>query len=274
MIPRRAWLPGVLLLGAAMPAQNDGQTPAAQPTAKQDYETLTREYGAAQRALVDKYQQEVAKAKAAGETTMPAFDMGALAAEWVPRFQAGAAKYDRQDGAIRFLLWIAGNGKDADQDRAIATLIADHLTSPEFGEATAMIGRKSDRLGEARVRELLGEILAKNQDADVQAQALLARAKLVLERRPHTTGDGAEEPGGDDARKAAVAAAIADLERGIGKAQDGALKARLEGALFEQQHLQIGMSVPDIEGKDLDGVPFKLSDYKGKVVLLDFWGDW
>ena len=24
----------------------------------------------------------------------------------------------------------------------------------------------------------------------------------------------------------------------------------------------------------LDGKPFKLSDYKGKVVLLDFWGFW
>ena len=25
---------------------------------------------------------------------------------------------------------------------------------------------------------------------------------------------------------------------------------------------------------DLDGVEFKLSDYRGKVVFLDFWGDW
>jgi hypothetical protein len=31
---------------------------------------------------------------------------------------------------------------------------------------------------------------------------------------------------------------------------------------------------PDIAGTDLDGVDFKLSDYKGKVVMLDFWGDW
>ena len=30
----------------------------------------------------------------------------------------------------------------------------------------------------------------------------------------------------------------------------------------------------DIAGVDLDGVAFKLSDYKGKVIFLDFWGDW
>ena len=31
---------------------------------------------------------------------------------------------------------------------------------------------------------------------------------------------------------------------------------------------------PEIAGEDLAGVAFKLSDYRGKVVLLDFWGYW
>lgn len=36
----------------------------------------------------------------------------------------------------------------------------------------------------------------------------------------------------------------------------------------------IGNLAPDIEGEDTDGRPFKLSDYRGKVVVLDFWGHW
>ena len=43
---------------------------------------------------------------------------------------------------------------------------------------------------------------------------------------------------------------------------------------FEKEHLQLGMTAPDIEGEDLEGVKFKLSDYRGKVVVIDFWGNW
>ena len=38
--------------------------------------------------------------------------------------------------------------------------------------------------------------------------------------------------------------------------------------------LAIGKLAPEISGVDVDGRKFKLSDYRGKVVVLDFWGDW
>jgi predicted Zn finger-like uncharacterized protein len=38
--------------------------------------------------------------------------------------------------------------------------------------------------------------------------------------------------------------------------------------------INIGQLAQEIEGEDIDGVPFKLSDYRGKVVVLDFWGHW
>src|SRR5262249_54169152 len=44
--------------------------------------------------------------------------------------------------------------------------------------------------------------------------------------------------------------------------------------LFEIRHLTIGKVPPDIEGADQDGQPFKLSDYRGKVVLLYFWSEY
>ena len=38
--------------------------------------------------------------------------------------------------------------------------------------------------------------------------------------------------------------------------------------------LEVGNLAPEIIGEDIDGKKFKLSDYRGKVVVLDFWGDW
>jgi thiol-disulfide isomerase/thioredoxin len=37
---------------------------------------------------------------------------------------------------------------------------------------------------------------------------------------------------------------------------------------------QVGQPAPEIEGEDTDGKAFKLSDYRGKVVVLDFWASW
>ncbi len=48
-----------------------------------------------------------------------------------------------------------------------------------------------------------------------------------------------------------------------------AAQARME--LHGIRHLSVGKVAPDIKGPDQDGQTFKLSDYRGKVVLLYFW---
>ncbi|MCP4093279.1 MAG: redoxin domain-containing protein [Planctomycetes bacterium] len=40
------------------------------------------------------------------------------------------------------------------------------------------------------------------------------------------------------------------------------------------EDLKVGKAAPEIVGMGLDGKPMRLSDYRGKVVVLDFWGDW
>ncbi|MBM4069042.1 MAG: redoxin domain-containing protein [Planctomycetes bacterium] len=36
----------------------------------------------------------------------------------------------------------------------------------------------------------------------------------------------------------------------------------------------VGQPAPEITGQDIDGAPINLSDYRGKVVVLEFWGHW
>ena len=44
--------------------------------------------------------------------------------------------------------------------------------------------------------------------------------------------------------------------------------------LHEIRHLSIGKQALELEGLDQDGEAIKLSDYRGKVVLLYFWSEY
>jgi peroxiredoxin len=48
----------------------------------------------------------------------------------------------------------------------------------------------------------------------------------------------------------------------------------LAATRFMVKNLMLGREAPDIVGKDLDGVEFRLSDYRGKVVAIVFTGEW
>jgi peroxiredoxin len=51
------------------------------------------------------------------------------------------------------------------------------------------------------------------------------------------------------------------------------------GELAKQQlkslrTFSVGKKAPEIQGEDIDGVPFRLSDYRGRVVVLVFSANW
>jgi cytochrome oxidase Cu insertion factor (SCO1/SenC/PrrC family) len=54
---------------------------------------------------------------------------------------------------------------------------------------------------------------------------------------------------------------------------DGTVGRKAKNELFDQRYLSIHGAAPEVKGTDQDGKHFKLSDYKGKVVLLDFWSE-
>jgi peroxiredoxin len=49
------------------------------------------------------------------------------------------------------------------------------------------------------------------------------------------------------------------------------LRQRAEKSLHYLEHLYVGAPAPETAGRDLDGKPLRLADYRGKVVLLSFW---
>ncbi|MEM7233394.1 MAG: hypothetical protein AAF517_14545 [Planctomycetota bacterium] len=139
-------------------------------------------------------------------------------------------------------------------------LLADHIQDKAIGEIAPSIGFLAYRGGAVRKKaiEALQAISKSAKDGEVKASAIYWRAYAIM-----------ETPSSDEERKGVLKELTYVIEHG-----DERTKARASGLRFEMTKLQVGMVAPDIEGKDLDGVAFKLSDYRGKVILLDFWGHW
>ena len=104
-------------------------------------------------------------------------------------------------------------------------------------------------------------LLAKHKDekTDDVAQILLMKAMLYQQvLRDATKGDALVEQLQRDFPNSQPAKAMKQ------QAESGKLRA----ALVEGSHF------PDFDVKDTAGKPLAIANYKGKVVLLDFWATW
>lgn len=257
----------LLTCSPVLPAQEEDKDGGVPAEAQEQYQKLTVLFAQARSDAVAAWREEArkqAEAREAGGTVkaMRMFSMDPIVKEFLPRFQEAAAKHAGSEGAVPFLIWVVSN---AQNDRealkaALDTLISSHLESAQLTAVAARLGGLASVVGAERSAELLALLIEKSPHADVQAQALLSRGEQVFE---------AEETSEPEREAAKV-----DLRRASELAQSPGIAGRARGILFEQEHLQVGMVAPDIEGADLDGVSFKLSDYRGKVIMLDFWGDW
>lgn len=259
----RPVLAALLLLWtpAAICAQQ-GEAPAAvQQDAESAYNALVK---GLQKAVGDWRAEAIKKVKEAQEKgePMPALAMAPPTGEFIGKAQELAAQWAGKDEAIQFLTFVVKNASNERNavKKAVQTLAADHVGSAAIGDALPFLQMAALRFGaKENVLSLLGAVVDGNKHEACVAQALITRGQLRL-----TLAQSDEDR----------AAATADLRRVAEVTKDEDLLAEAKDALFEIEHLQVGCTAPDIVAKDTDGVEFKLSDYRGKVVLLDFWGFW
>lgn len=130
--------------------------------------------------------------------------------------------------------------------------------------------------------QFLSKVLEVNPHRKVQAQACISLAQFLNERlrvlqlvedRPSLTQRYQKLFGKDYLKKLKQATSAKRVEALFERATTfgGAIGTRAKSALYEIRHLSIGKVAPEIAGKDQDGKSFKLSDYRGKVVLVYFW---
>ncbi len=129
--------------------------------------------------------------------------------------------------------------------------------------------------GEATLRR----VLKLNRHRSVQAHARLALARMLYadadsfrdydpSRSHHNQFARFTVPQVREAE-----ALFVELDGKYANVADGPRTVRdaVGPLLNDLRTLVVGKVAPDIIGKDLDGHPMKLSDYRGRVILIEFW---
>lgn len=148
---------------------------------------------------------------------------------------------------------------------ALSALTTDHLQSETLGNVAANLRFSAPMIGEEKVLLALRKIAQGSPHRKVQATALYSLAAVLGEER------APDDPRLAEAKKVlAELASYDDVE-----SPDGRSYAKSAAALlFSFENLSPGRPCPDFHAVDAEGASFKLSDYRGKVVLVDFWGFW
>jgi AhpC/TSA family len=121
---------------------------------------------------------------------------------------------------------------------------------------------------------LLRSLLEKDKRRDVQGVACLALAMSLKERADQIPDARTKDREKLSKESEQLFERAIETYGDVKTAFRGTVADQAKGVLFELKFLSIGKPVPDIEGEDGDSKKFKLSDYRGKVVMLDFWGHW
>lgn len=149
---------------------------------------------------------------------------------------------------------------------ALNALTTDHAQSEALAGLAGNLRYTSAALGEERVLQTLRDIAGRSPHRSVRAAALYSLGAVL----------GDERPAGDP-RIAEAKAVFAELQKDFADVKQSESRSYADAAsvfVFALENLAVGRPCPDFEALDAEGAGFRLSDYKGKVVLVDFWGFW
>jgi outer membrane protein assembly factor BamD (BamD/ComL family) len=123
-----------------------------------------------------------------------------------------------------------------------------------------------------RIIGVLREAADRKKDYDY----LITKSKFLLEKSPDSEvkmraqfalAHGLWKKGETEAARAAFQKVVTDYP-------NTPLAREAEGNLHELDALNLGQPAPLFAYKGINGEPVALADFKGKVVLLNFWSSW
>ncbi len=208
------------------------------------------------------------------------------------RFTVFAQEHIKEPAAADAVFWVIDKVRGRRETvQAIMLLEQHHAESEKMGPGCKLLYRARS----VGAEKLLRVTLERNKHKRVQAQACFYLAKLldreadIIEQlranrdlAPRVLQYYGKEYGEHLASLEPVELAkqrekvyarllksFADVE-----IEDERIGNIAKNALVAIRLLSVGKIAPEIEGVDITGDVFKLSDYRGKVIMLSFWGHW
>lgn len=197
----------------------------------------------------------------------------------IPEFEHFAKKYWDTDEALVAQLWLLEQA-------------AHQFDTAQYKPTARLGGKRRARLKVRRVDKLMRPIVQDYVDSPLLAEVTGLRGVFTLEQRQLYFSILIEDSPHLEVQ-AACLFALAEMEErsgtqeGVERAQDflRRLIAEYSDVPWENRTYgdlatarlgspKIGEPAMEITGVTWDDTPMKLSDFRGKVVVLDFWGDW
>jgi hypothetical protein len=270
---------------SAIPEEQDSEPDAGQ-TGEERLRTILDQYDAAMEAYQEAYQ--AVKPEDRRQFRRERYPD---AEDYVSRLLTLARDFEKTEVAAEALSWVATKtGNSASIEEAVTTLVRNHIESERLVNICSLL---EEQFGEGT--DLLAKILEESPHRKVKGTACLSLGRnlakgLALAEKLQSDPDSVAQNTSRYGAEMVGLALAADAEELLAGAEEyfsmvlvefadipasrGTLGRNAESELFVLLNLRIGVEAPDIEAEDIDGVTFKLSDYRGKVVVLDFWGNW
>ncbi|QDV39167.1 TlpA family protein disulfide reductase [Tautonia plasticadhaerens] len=264
----------VLILASLVPAAATAQDPG--PTGPSaDFEALRREYQAAEEAFRKYLREEYKEADAEGCRLYIPFSE-TPPAQFARRFLGFAEAHPDHPSAFDSLEHaIRGSYEYPDvRGRTLDLLRVSYVTEPEIERLVVPLIISHD----GPTDDLVFEIIARNPDPEIRIlayKALIRRAEESIQFADRVRFDEAirrdieaNEGGGS------LEGVLERGDRAKAEIEDYTKVARDLHGPGRFPDLSIGSPAPEAAGRRLDGEEETLAEYRGKVVVLDFWATW
>jgi hypothetical protein len=261
--------------GEDPPKADDKKDEKKPETRDEKVAALQKDLSAEQQALIKEYNAEEDKdAKNKLRTKI-----NGLPASYVDKALALVEENPKDEAALRAIQFVTTYGRGKPVSDATKLLVAHHVENPKIADMVVPLSRNVT----AETTSFLKAVLARNPDRDAKGRAAYLLASGLADQIENAKTDEAAtkletetlamlKRIGDefaDVHLMKIPANVKATPRLLGK-----LAAADAKGIGNIKNLRVGKAAPEIEGPDMDEKMFKLSDYKGKVVLIDFWGHW